>query len=530
MPPPPGVSPPTPSKVPPPPLVTSAASVGAAAPAVEVSRAARERASVPGTAEVVQAQRVVGNAAVAAMMGATRPGAVGSGLPVQYMLLAAQSTVGNGVLAVGLAGLAAPVTAPGVAPAAAVPAMPASAVAAAAAPAGIVPGTVPPAGATPLGTAPAAGAPPVAPGAAVPPRPEAGAAAAPAAAGGPAPATSPAPTEAGAAKAGARRGPHADPKFAALKKDIHAKKRAVAGSHPPAKTEAGAAQAAAKAPPDDKEAQGKVANAEDMNAAQPKEFDKDAFVKAVEKAIADRAPQNLKQADEFGDSGKADDAKKEVQGQVGAGKDAAAQDIETTTKAPPDTSKAVDKPVTPLSADKPPPVPGAPNPAQAVPDKLPPSATDTFAGPRQVNQEMADAQVTEPQLARSNEPQFVNALDSKHKAEQNSVQAQAKMRTHENKTLAKTEAKAENLGAAGMHDIAGQRVEAGQKVSAGKTGFKGSDEANAPRSPPRSSGCSTRRSPTSRTSCPAWTARSTNSSAGRRSRPATPSPPNTSRR
>jgi hypothetical protein len=462
--------PPMPAKVPPP-AVTSAVPTVLSTPAPGASRAAGERGSVPGTAEVVHAQRMVGNAAVAAMMGATPPGAVGSGLPVQYMLLAAQSTVGNGALAVSLGGPAAP----GTAPAPDVPAMPASAVPAAAASAGIVPGTVPPAGAARLGTAPTAGAPPTAP--AVPGRPEPGPAAAPAAGGGPGPAASPAPAEAGTAETGARRGPHADPKFAALKKDVHAKKRAVARSHPPARTEAGAAQAAARPPADDREAQGKVANAEDMNAAQPKEFDKAAFIKAVEDAIAKRAPQNLKDADEFGDSDKADDAKKEVQGRVGAGKDDAAKDIETTTKAPPDTSKAVDKAVTPLSADKPPPVPGAPNPAQAVPDKLPPSATDTSAGPRQVNQEMADAQVTEPQLARSNEPQFVNALDSKHKAEQNSVQAQAKMRAHENKTLAKTEAKAENLGAAGMHDIAGQRVDAGQKVSAGKTGFKGSDEA-----------------------------------------------------
>jgi hypothetical protein len=292
-----------------------------------------------------------------------------------------------------------------------------------------------------------------------------------------APVTAPAPVEAGTAEADARRGPHADPKFAALRRDVHAKKRAVAGSHPPAKTEAGAVQAAAKAPPDDREAQGKVANAEDMNAAQPKEFDKAAFVRAVEDAIAKRAPKNLKDADEFGDSGKADDAKKEVQGQVGAGKDAAAQDIAATTAAPPDTSKAVDKPVTPLSADKPPPVPGTPNPAQAVPDRLPPSATDTSAGPRQVDQQMADAQVSEAQLARSNEPQFVNALDSKHKAEQNSVQAQGRMRAHESKTLARTEANAQHLGAAGMHDIAGLRVDAGRKVSTGKNTFKGSDEA-----------------------------------------------------
>ncbi|BBJ38469.1 hypothetical protein SSPO_011870 [Streptomyces antimycoticus] len=80
----------------------------------------------------------------------------------------------------------------------------------------------------------------------------------------------------------ARPGPGADPKFATLKKDVRRKKRSVASSHPPPRTEAGAAQDAARPPKDDEEAQGKTANAEKMNEAKPKDFDKDAFIRAVE--------------------------------------------------------------------------------------------------------------------------------------------------------------------------------------------------------------------------------------------------------
>ncbi|MGH3814577.1 MAG: hypothetical protein ACRDUV_19360, partial [Pseudonocardiaceae bacterium] len=65
-------------------------------------------------------------------------------------------------------------------------------------------------------------------------------------------------------RAGARSGPGSDPKFTALKRDVRSKQQTL-GKHPPAKTEANAAQGAAKAPPDDKEAQGKTANAEKMN-------------------------------------------------------------------------------------------------------------------------------------------------------------------------------------------------------------------------------------------------------------------------
>ncbi|MGN9912596.1 hypothetical protein ACTMTJ_34165 [Phytohabitans sp. LJ34] len=278
--------------------------------------------------------------------------------------------------------------------------------------------------------------------------------------------------------AGARRrlGPDRDPKFQALKKDVGAKKRAVATSHPPARAEATNAQGAAQPPADDKEAQGKAANAEKMDAAQPKEFDKAAFIRAVEEAIAKRAPKNLDEADKFGDSDKPAEAKAEVQGRVGEGKAQSAEEIATTTAAPPDTSKAVEKTVVPLTADRPPGVPGTPHAANAVPDKLPPSATDTSDGPREINDQMAAAQVTEPQLAKSNEPRFVKALGEKKAAEREAPRAQARMRAHEAKTLAGAKADAQGTGTDAMRDITGTRVTTGRKVGAGKTGAKGRDE------------------------------------------------------
>ncbi len=126
-----------------------------------------------------------------------------------------------------------------------------------------------------------------------------------------------------------------------------------------------------------------------MNAAKPGEFDKAAFIKAVNDAIAKQAPKNLEEADKFGDSGKADAVKGEVSGKVDGGKKASAGQIESTTKAPPDTGAAKVKPVTPLKPDQPPGKPGTPDPAKAIPDKAPPAATDFSEGPKQVNEEMA---------------------------------------------------------------------------------------------------------------------------------------------
>ncbi len=242
--------------------------------------------------------------------------------------------------------------------------------------------------------------------------------------------------------AGPSRGTAGRPEvFRALKADIKGKQQNMA-KHSPPQSEAAASQAAAKPPQDDKEAQGKTANAEKMNAAKPGDFDKAAFIKAVNDAIAAQAPKNLEEADEFGSSGKADAVKGQVQGKVSDGKKASAGQIETTTKAAPDTSKAVEKPVTPLKPDQPPPTPGVPNPANAVPDKAPALATDFSAGPAQVNDEMAQAGVTEEQLGKSNEPEFKGALDAKKEGEQHSETAPGVVRAAEDKTLAGAKAEA----------------------------------------------------------------------------------------
>ncbi|BCJ56875.1 hypothetical protein Jiend_02970 [Micromonospora endophytica] len=277
------------------------------------------------------------------------------------------------------------------------------------------------------------------------------------------------------AATGQRPGPNADPKFATLKADVRGKQKLLA-THFPAKAEAAKAQGAAKPPQDDKEAQGKAANAEKMNAAKPGEFDKAAFVRAVNEAIAAQAPKNLDEADKFGGSGKADAVKGQVQGQVTDGKKASANAIETTTKAPPDTAAAKEKPVTPLVADKPPGTPGTPDPAKAVPDKAPAAATDFSAGPQQVDKQMADAQVTEEQLAKSNEPEFTGALKEKNAVEKHAATAPGQVRAAEAKTLAGAKAAAGQAGAAAMTALTADRKQAGAQVGAGKEQAKSADE------------------------------------------------------
>ncbi|MFB7950874.1 hypothetical protein [Streptomyces sp. NPDC056045] len=265
------------------------------------------------------------------------------------------------------------------------------------------------------------------------------------------------------------------PGFRKVKADVAAKKTKLA-AHTPATTESKSAQDAAVAPPDDKEAQGKAANAEKMNDAKPGEFDKKAFIDAVNKAIDSQAPKNLDQADKFSKSGKADQIKNEVDGKVKDGKDSSAKDIDTATKAPPDTAAAKDKPVTPMSPDQAPANPGAPSAADAVPDKQPASVTDFSAGPAANDQAMADAEVTEDQLARGNEPEFDQALSAKKTAETDSVKAPAKGRTAENQQLSTAKANAAASGAQAINALTATRASAGKQVDGGKGETKSKDE------------------------------------------------------
>ncbi|MDP9793178.1 hypothetical protein J2S43_001690 [Catenuloplanes nepalensis] len=275
----------------------------------------------------------------------------------------------------------------------------------------------------------------------------------------------------------AKRTPGADPKFQTLKKDVAAKKSTVARSHPPARAEATSAQAASVPPKDDQEARGKAAHAEEMDAARPKEFDKAAFVTAVEEAIARKAPKNLEEADEFGDSGKAEEVKTEVQGRVGDGTDTAAQEIEGATKATPEPAPDA-KPVTPMTPDRPPGAPAGPDPALAAPDRLPPSATDMSDGPEQVAGQMADADVTKQQLSlpNSREPSFGKAVAETDRMEKHSAAAPGTLRTAEAGELKEVKAAAAQNGRAAMGDMSGRRFAAGQRVGAGKAGAKSSDE------------------------------------------------------
>lgn len=269
--------------------------------------------------------------------------------------------------------------------------------------------------------------------------------------------------------------PAQDPKFRALRHDIAAKAK-TAKAHPPASAEVKKAQDAAVAPPDDKDAQAKAAQVDKMAEAKPAGFDKAAFIAAVNAAIAKQAPKNLDEADKFATSGKADQLKSDVMGQVTAGKEQSAKDVADRTREAPDPSRAVEKPVKPM-ADAPPPAAIAPPDARkAVPDKAPAEQTDLSADKHETNARMAEAGVTEEQLDQSNEPEFTAAVAAKKQGEAHSDTAPAAVRASEAQTLAAATGDARATGQAAVAGLTGAKGNQARKSAAAKTATKSKDE------------------------------------------------------
>jgi hypothetical protein len=280
--------------------------------------------------------------------------------------------------------------------------------------------------------------------------------------------------EAGAATA-APPSPETDPNFLAVKNQVHAK-AAQSRQHPPAGTKVAEAQSAAQGPANEVASQAGAAQVEKMGAQQPGGFDKKAFMDAVRKAIDAAAPHNLDEANDFKDSGKAGQIQGQVSGLVGQNKQAAEQGIKGATEAAPDTSAAKPKPVTPMPAEQ----PGAPLASVGAGSAMPPpkSADEVSLakGPAEVNASMQDADVTEPQLKESNEPEFTGALDAKQTAEKHSQEAPQAFRKEEQGVLDKARGSASASADHGMQAMHGDRAKALTAVGAGKGQAKTQDE------------------------------------------------------
>ncbi len=271
------------------------------------------------------------------------------------------------------------------------------------------------------------------------------------------------------------RKPRQDPAFTAVTGGVTAV-GAAKRAHPSAASKATEAQDAARAPADDIAGQAKASKVDAMDAQQAGTFDKKAFIAAVKAAIEAKSPKTLSEADKYAKLGKAGEIKGEVTGLVTAGTQGQAKDIATATAAPPDTSTAVPKPVTPMGPEHPGPQ-AAISAAGAAPKPAPPEQLNLAAGKHEADQEMADAQVDEQQLAESNEPEFQQALADKKQAAAHADTAPAAFRKQEADVIATSKADAAATTRAGLAGMHGSKAAALAGIVADKGKTKSKDEA-----------------------------------------------------
>ncbi|MFM7365671.1 MAG: DUF4157 domain-containing protein, partial [Cuspidothrix sp.] len=271
--------------------------------------------------------------------------------------------------------------------------------------------------------------------------------------------------------------PEADPEFQAVinnTKQVAVKQK----EHPPANTEAQEAQDAAQPPGNEVESKAQANQVGEMGQAETSGFDAGALKVKLMERIADMAPKNLKEADEFKNGNKLDSVKGDLSGQVKEEKKESQGDLEQKTKAKPDTSGIETKKVTPLTANNP-----GTAPVNIGADKAAPKSKGQgeIEAPLQqesqnLDQQMANANVTEEQLAKSNQPEFQAALTAKKEAQTETVQGPAKYRQEEQGIIANAKATAEATAQQhlqGMHGIRNQNL--GQ-VGEQQVGTKGKDE------------------------------------------------------
>lgn len=215
-------------------------------------------------------------------------------------------------------------------------------------------------------------------------------------------------------------------------------------THDPADREAMAAQAAAVSPEQELRGQAQSAQVGDMEQAETPTFDAAAFKARLLEKIASLAPTSAEEADNLKESGKVDALKGDIQNEATQEKERSETPLEETTQAAPDMADAQPKEVTPLESADPGQIPAPIGADNATPKQKGEGEIETpvVEGNAALDQQMADANITEEQLANANEPEFSAALEAKNNTQTQTVAAAQNVRHGEQGLIANTEAEA----------------------------------------------------------------------------------------
>ena len=204
-------------------------------------------------------------------------------------------------------------------------------------------------------------------------------------------------------------------------------------------------------------------------------FDGAAFKAALMARIAALAPKSTSEADHFKGSGKLSSVKSEMNAKAGQETAAAKGPLEASAQQAPNTSAVPPRPASPLQPPEPGPIAKIAGAGAAAPK--PKTAQEVEKPIREntqsVDDQMKSADVTEEQLADSNEPEFQGALDARQEAKTQAETGPQAYRQGEQDILHQAQAEAsgavqQRTGA--MHaDRAGLLAQVGTQQGAAKT-------------------------------------------------------------
>ena len=254
------------------------------------------------------------------------------------------------------------------------------------------------------------------------------------------------------------RSPEEDPNFQALKKK--SKKTAkLQKSHPEATALADNAGKAAAAPSNEKTGQAQANQTDEMAEEEPKLFDAKSFKEALLAAIKKVLPKDEEEADQFPDSGKMDKVKGEASQKVDKEKQNAAGGIQKVSSKAPDTAAVPDRKIAELKPPQTGKKPGSLSAGKAMPPARNNSEVNQplEQNSKELDDEMTANNVTDEQLARSEEPAFLAAQDSKKTAQEHAKTAPVEFRKGEQGLLETGQKKAKNFGDKQVEEMFGDR-------------------------------------------------------------------------
>lgn len=253
------------------------------------------------------------------------------------------------------------------------------------------------------------------------------------------------------------RTPEEDPEFQAVVARVE-QRASAQQAHRPAQTEVDSAQSAAPSPDNETESRARAMQVEEMDQQEPGTFNADAFKQLLLDQIAAILPTNEKDADKFSKDNRMDRVQNAASNQADQEKERAAGSIESSTQQEPDTSRVEERQPTELDEPETGPEPAYVAASQAMPNARPAAEVSTplQENASEMDQHMQQAEVTEKQLAGSNEPQFTQALDKKKEAKQHSKQAPGQVRQQEQTILDNSQSQAQ---VAGQQQLEGMHAE-----------------------------------------------------------------------